>query len=280
MADLQRDHTLWDILENKIKILAKMCDDDKVPYLWDCLGIVFKVVANHDVTDQENEVMRRGPHPRGPNTDELLTQIDNLLQDTSTPRAKIIENYIRLWVENVCSKIIPLLKGSSHREMIGLGSQSDSDIQDKDLSLFKRVVSRNGQAEKIYDIFPCHSNQMRLYHFISLKNTYEATGTVMDFKSVMLENQFNKNHKDVMFVVCQILLWSMTCKDTQSRLTNLFSSVPTSLQYDMGSREDAYRWMMNFFHSVCDSVCKSYQPWKTGFLSLTQFVQSNATPSR
>jgi len=272
MANLQRDHTVLDILGNKMKILAKKCDECDVPYLWDCLGVVFKVVADQEVSQQDVHVMTMGIHPHSRDGQELLHQIACLSQDSNTPRENIIENYIRLWVENVCSKIIPVLKGSSHWGMLGLGSQSDSnsDIQDKDFSLFRREVTTARLKVQIYDLFPCYTNQMRLNYFICPKNkapdlAAKATGTVEDFKSVMNENRFNKNYKDVMFVVCQILLWSMTCKDTQSRLTHLFSSTPTTLQYDLGSSEDAYRWMMNLFHSICDSISKSYQPWKTGF---------------
>jgi hypothetical protein len=255
-----------------MKILTKKCNECDIPYLWDCLGVVFKVMANHDVPPTDLEVMSKGLHPHSRDGQELLTQIALLTQDTNIPRENIIKNYIQLWVENVCSKIVQVLKGSSHWNMLGLGSQSDSDseIQEEDFSLFKREVTTAGVKEQKYDLFPCYTNQMRLNHFIAPRHkaagfATKATVTVEDFKSVMKENRFNKNHKDVMFVVCQILIWSMTCKDTQPRLTHLFSSTPTTLQYDLGSSEDAYRWMMNLFHSICDSISKSYQPWKTGF---------------
>ena len=110
---------------------------------------------------------------------------------------------------------------------------------------------------------------------LTLQVLVGATGTVDSFKGVFGEDRFSKKpHNDIMFVVCQFLLWSRTCKKAQSELNQLFSSLhPTLLQYRPGSYDDAYRWTMNLFHNICDSINASYPPWKNGF-----FIPNNKHP--
>jgi hypothetical protein len=111
---------------------------------------------------------------------------------------------------------------------------------------------------------------MQTKKFFDAENSHDlvkATGTVDSFKDVFSEDRFSKKpHNDVEFVVSQFFLMARTCEKAELELNQLFSSLhPTQLQYCPGSYDDAYRWTMNLFHNICDSINASYPPWKNGF---------------
>jgi hypothetical protein len=276
IASSQVPHNLRDIIANEIMRLTKTCDDDHSPYLWDCLGVLYKVLAGLSVLPEDIEVMRYGIHPRSPDGQVLLDEIDNLQQEGTVLAGKeqsvLVEKYIQVWVENMAMKIISQLKTSTHKIFLHMqlaqDTEGDSDLYGKNLFQIKKIV-RNVLSQQ-YNIFQCHPMAMQTKNFFDAENSHDlvqATGTVDSFKGVFREDRFSKKpHKDVIFVVCQFLLWSRTCKKAQLELNQLFSSLhPTQLQYCPGSYDDAYRWTMNLFHNICDSTNASYPPWKNDF---------------
>jgi hypothetical protein len=262
-------------MANEIMRLTKTCDDNKVPYLWDCLGVLYKVLAGLSVSAEDIKVMTNGIHPNSPDGQGLLTEIGELVGSTSTKEdlSKFIDRYIQVWVENMATKIMSQLKTSTHKIFLHMQSaqdtdEGDSDFYGKNLFQSKKVVSK--VVSQHYNIFQCHPIPMQTKKFFDAENSHDlvqATGTVDGFKSVFIGDRFSKKpHNDVIFVFFQFLLWTMTCEKTQSSLNQIFSSLhPTQLQYRPGSYDDAYRWTMNFFTNICDSTSASYSPWKNGF---------------
>ena len=285
LASSQVPHNVRDIIANEMMRLSKTCDDDKVPYLWDSLGVLYKVLAGVDVTAEELHMMNGGIHPQSQEGESLLRDIEELsgLEPTKEDLSKFLDRYIQGWVENMSTKIIPLLKSSTHSSEFQTLSPQDLDGDEIDVSankLFQRTF--HGKSKEvpiqIYNIFQCHPISMQTKSFFDAENSddlFKTTGTVNSFKGVFKADRFAKNpHMDVIFVICQILLWSRTGKKAQSSLTSLFSGLqPTYTQYTPGSYDNAYRWTMNFFHNIIDATNASYNPWKTAF-----FIPDNDHP--
>jgi hypothetical protein len=273
IASLQVPHNLRDIIANEIMRLTKTCDDDHTPYLWDCLGVVYKVLAGKSVTGEDIQVMTNGIHPNSPDGQGLLTEIADLLASpTKEDLSKFLDRYIQVWVENMAMKIMSQLKTSTHKIFLHMQSiqdtEGDSDFYGKNLFQIKKKGGGNVVSHQ-YNIFQCHQMAMQTKKFFD-ENSHDlvkATGTVDGFKSVFSKDRFSKKpHTDVEFVVSQVLIFARTCEKTELELIGLFSSLhPTQLQYCPGSYDDAYRWTMNYFTNMCGSTYASYPPWKNGF---------------
>ncbi len=294
LANKQTPHNIRDILCNEIKILAKKCDsdDDGVPPLWSCLGVVFNVMAGRimEMSEREINIMRKGIHRDSVDGQRLLNDLEALQERTMTGASigKILEDYISFWVENMSQKIIHQLGHSSHRsEFQTLSSFDDEGDDERDESarrLFKYIYQVNNQTQSKYHIFPCKPTNMQINSFLGAEADafVRATGSTSDFSSVFKEDRYKrKEHKDFVFICCQVLLLSRTCHSTQTCLTKLFSSLrPEFKQYTSASYDDAMRWTANFFHNVSDSISKSYQPGNQPFLFWMRTIQSNVFLSR
>jgi hypothetical protein len=56
MAGQQMPHTVREIINHEITHLAQKCEDDEVPYLWDCLGVLYSTgVIGVRCTDRRHE---------------------------------------------------------------------------------------------------------------------------------------------------------------------------------------------------------------------------------
>ena len=282
-ANKQTLHNIRDILCNEIKILAKKCDsdDDGVPHLWSCLGVVFNVLAGRILGMSERDIMRKGIHRDSKDGQRLLNELEDLhgrIPVTGASMGRILEDYISFWVENMSQKIIHQLGHSSHRsEFQTLSSFDDEGDDERDESarrLFKHIYQVDNQTQSKFHIFPCKPTNMQINSFLGAEadGFVRATRSTSDFSSVFKEDRYKrKGHNDVEFISCQVLLLSRTCVFTQTCLTKLFSSLrPEFKQYTSAGYDDALRWTANFFHNASDSVNKSYQPWKSAFFVLDQ----------
>ncbi len=282
-ANKQTPHNIRDILCNEIKILAKKCDsdDDGVPHLWSCLGVVYNVMAGRilEMSGREINIMRKGIHRDSVEGQLLLNELEDLQGRTPVTGAsmgRILEDYISFWVENMSQKIIHQLGHSSHRSefqtLSSFDDEGDDERDERDESarrLFKHIYQVNNQTRSKFHIFPCKPTNMQINSFLGAEDDafVRATRSTSDFSSVFKEDRYKrKEHKAVVFICCQVLLISRTCHSTQTCLTKLFSSLrPEFKQYTSAGYDDALRWTANFFHNVSDSVSKSYQPWKSAF---------------
>ena len=164
IASSQVPHNLRDIIANEIMRLAKTCDDDNSPYLWDCLGVLYKVLAGMSVSPEDIQVMTKGVHPHSPDGRDLLNEIDDLQQGGTVLVGKeqsvLLESYIHFWVENMAMKIISQLKTSTHKIFSHMQSDQDTqgDAHDYGKNLFQ--IKKNCQRCCISTIqhFPMPSN--------------------------------------------------------------------------------------------------------------------------
>ena len=292
-ANKQTPHNIRDILCNEIKILAKKCDsdDDGVPHLWSCLGVVFNVLAGRivEMSERQINIMRKGIHRDSMDGQRLLDELEHLQTPvTGASMGRILEDYISFWVENMSQKIIHQLGHSSHRSEFQTLSSFDNEGNDeRDESarrLFKYIYQVNNQTKSKYHIFPCKPRNMQINSFLGAEADafIRATGSTSDFSSVFKEDRFKrKDHNDVEFMVSQVLVLSRTCYSTQTCLTKLFSSLrPEFKQYTSAGYDDAMRWMANYIHNASDSVYKSYPPWKSAFFVLDKNYPVQCLPEQ
>ena len=228
------------------------------------------------MSDREINIMRKGIHRDSKDGQRLLDELEDLQGRTPVTGAsmrRILEDYISFWVENMSQKIIHQLGHSSHRSEFQTLSSFDNEGNDeRDESarrLFKYIYQVNNQTKSKYHIFPCKPTNMQINSFLGAEadGFVRATGSTSDFSSVFKEDRYKrKEHNDVVFIVCQVLLISRTCIPTQRCLTKLFSSLrPEFKQYTSAGYDDAMRWTANYFHDVSYTISKSYQPWKSAF---------------
>ena len=202
IASLQVPHNLRDIIANEIMRLTKTCDDNKVPYLWDCLGVLYKVLAGLSVSAEDIKVMTNGIHPNSPDGQGLLTEIGELVGSTSTKEdlSKFIDRYIQVWVENMATKIMSQLKTSTHKIFLHMQSaqdtdEGDSDFYGKNLFQSKKVVSK--VVSQHYNIFQCHPIPMQTKKSLMLKTLMiwcRQRGLLMASRVFSVEIDFLKNH--------------------------------------------------------------------------------------
>ena len=140
IASSQVLHNLRDIITNEIMRLTKTCDDDHLPYLWDCLGVLYKVLAGKSVSLEDVQVMRNGIHPQSQDGQGLLNEIDDLQQDGTVLVGKeqsvLPERYIQVWVENMAMKIISQLKTSTHKIFFHMQLDQDTEGDANDYGFF------------------------------------------------------------------------------------------------------------------------------------------------
>ena len=265
----QVPHNIRDVIYD---VLTRLSEGTSVPQLWKCLGVVYRVVAsdrdirNIPVSLEDIAVMTAGICD-SQDGQGVLRDIHALREQGGISEPKqydIIEKYIACWVESMSTEIIRILRSSIHKHWFDeLSSGDEVDAYKSTNICFKRAKTR---AEFQFNLSPWMQKNMQLSSFIKkdLWSLVWMTGTVDGYNSFVRIDRFGRRpHTDVTFVVCQILLWSWTCQRTQSNLTQLFSTPkPEYQQYTPGKLEDAYRWTMNFFHNVCESVSKSYSLWK------------------
>jgi len=274
MACSQKNHDIRDIIANDIPMLSAQCEKEKIPFLWDGLGYVFKKLADVQLSEEECAVMMNGIDLDNASDDgrAFSERITSDLPPALTERYKILELYVRCWVEKMASKITELIETSSHKTMFGTQFEL-SDEAGID-SLFQRTYHERNQQIQKCDIFPFQAKAMQTLTFLEDKRRevssdvcVKVVGAYDEFRSVFKDDRHGKKpYTDETLLVCQILLWSRTDKKAQSSLTKLFSGLhPDQQQYTAGSVDDAFRWTTNVFHSICDAVCESYQPWKVGF---------------
>ncbi len=150
-AAKQRPHNVRDIIANESLRLSEQCEEGNVPFLWDCLSVLHKKLALKVVTEEEEELMQSGINAS--ETSQAQTFRDQLshLPATVIERHKILDLYVRCWVENMSSKITTLLKTSSYKDKFG----TLFDVsQDQVHWLFQKMFhAKNNQTKNKYDIF-------------------------------------------------------------------------------------------------------------------------------
>jgi hypothetical protein len=241
MACSQVPHNVRDIIANEMTRLWKRCDDDKIPFLWNGLGVLYNVLGGMGVSAEDIQVMENGIHPDSQAGRSLLIEIGELagISPSKEQLSECLDRYIQCWVENMSQRIIPLLKSSTHKiEFQTLSSPQDTDGDEIDVSakkLFQKTFhsKTNEVPVQIYTIFQSKIDMQTKSFFQTSNDCVAVTGTVASFKGVFKENQFAKKpHMDVIFVICHFLLWSWTGKKLQSSLYKLFSGFqPTSIQF-------------------------------------------------
>ena len=269
-----KKHDVRDIIANDIPMLSAKCEEEKIPFLWDGLGPVFEKLAGVQLSEEGLELMMNGIDRRSDKGQAFLERLEHMSDPTQLEQFKILELYVRCWVKKMSSKITTLIKTSSHKTMFGTQFESSTQDQAGIDSLFQRTYHEKNQHIQKFDIFQLQATGMQTLTFLKDKKKevssdvcVQATGPYHEFRCVFKDDRYGKKpYTDEMFLVCQILLWSRTDKKAQSSLTKLFSGLhPDHNQYTAGSVDDAFRWTTNVFHSICDAVCESYQPWKVGF---------------
>ncbi len=197
----QVPHNLWDIITNEMTRLLKKCDDKNVPYLWDCLGVLFKGLSGNKVSAEEVKVMHTGIHHHSQDGQEFLNSIDEL-QHRNTPidankLSDFLDTFIQFWVENMSQNIIPQLK-SSMFHLLSFQQSNENENDESSKKLFQRTFHVQCKAIQKYNIFPCQSTSMQAKSFLDVENEnnpdvlVQVTGTVDNFRGVFKENRFAK----------------------------------------------------------------------------------------
>jgi len=266
-------HTLREFLHAEMRNLDSICGmgERPIPYLWDCLSVLYDRLAELDVRNENASILEswidRNCDLYRSWTDKMNAPIENGHQISAENFKLIIEQYIQTWVKHTAEKILQVLGDSKHAVFDGVIPRDEVDVEqaNKDRDLFKRTVNRKSNE---YTIFPCRPAEMRLNHFLVNKPEGALNAAITSHKgflSLFRPYRFCRwPHTDVTFMSCQILLWSRTSKTAYHQLTRIFSSFSPQCrqQTGQGNEEDAFRWVTNFFHNVTDSAFYSHNAWK------------------
>ena len=266
LVGMQMPHTPRDNLNCKLHQLAAKCDEKKVPYLWDFLSVVYKVIEGVTPTDVEQELVKNGILRE--RQESLITKLISLAgKGKDTNKMPFINECISLWVQKM-AQIISV--SVDLHEAVTIPNKKDNITPEESRKhrdfCFMKPDCRNNDLDGInngFHINPCHTKANKTHHFLKEEEgALDATGDFASFQSVFPSDRYFQKMDDLCFIMHLILLWSHICKETQIRLIYLCSSQPTRRQYHLGDAEDASRFIMNFFQSVIDSVSASYDTWK------------------
>jgi len=260
-------HTLRDFLHQEMRNLHS--NDTRPPYLWDCLGALYRRLAGIG-NDYDAQFVDTWIH-----SCELYDEVIPLIERQFTigdinghDFTKIITRYIQSWVKHTAEAILLVLGKSKHQvfERIQDRDIVDDDSRVSDMHMFMRSINRRDE----FTIFACRLQETRLIHLlkdpISRRNKIrEAITSHSGFLKLFTQNRFGKrSNNDVIFMSCQILLWSRTSQRAYQNLIRVFSSFSQecSFQNGHGNEADAFRWVTFFFHNVTDSAFHSFGAWK------------------
>jgi hypothetical protein len=283
----QLPHTLCEILHDEILNLHKKCCFMDLPDLWDCLDIIYRVLANNItvVDDADVACLKRGTHPHCKDGVEFFQQLDAMAGKVPA-KSEIdyfIGTYVKCWVKNTAEIILQVVKESTHSLFQDMHPNNDDDkYVDFSTRLLFQKIQKKGRE---YSIFPCQYTNMRQLYFLNLnKDKSNLKRAIIkggrednNFSGVFKPNRFGRDgHCDVTFISCQILLWSRTSISARKQLTGLFSHFPFSgcLQTGRGKGNDAFQWITNFFYNVNDLVYFSYVAWKAAYFVRNSRVKS------
>lgn len=262
-------HTVREIINHEITHLAQKCEHDKVPYLWDCLGVLYRTaVIGDQCTDHDMKKLKSGINEESTIGKDFLSSLENI--EEGTYNYGILEKFASCWVERMSEVITDVLRNSLHLNDLGLKDYGEN--VDNLKRLFQKEI-RGNVTRMEYTLTPYTDARMRLGGFFgSGKNKWnrEAVASAMfdhnnvPFSGTIQDNRFTRNNTPAaIFILSQFLLWSRFCKEDHLHLIKLFSSSITEyLQIRTGNRLDAMRWTMNYYHNVVDSVQCSYNYWK------------------
>jgi hypothetical protein len=270
-------HTLRDFLHQEMGNLNSNC---AIPYLWDCLGALYKRLARPNLVapnlHQDESISVDDWIPRDCNlyngdVSEWINQQFTTGDITALQFTTIITRYIQSWVKHTAEKILHVLGKSKHHVFQGIQDREENTVDDATLTSDRRMFMRSINKKEGYTIFPCRLCETRLIHLlkdssgIHSDKIRDAITSHPGFLKLFTPNRFGKRpHSDVIFMSCQILLWSRTSATAYENLIKVFSSFSPECreQKEHGNEEDAFRWITNFFHNVTNSAFHSFGAWK------------------
>jgi hypothetical protein len=184
-----------------------------------------------------------------------------------------------------------VLGKSKHQVFEGIQDRDIVDDNDSRVISDRRMFMRSiNKKRDEFTIFPCRLCKTRLIHL--LKDRFSRCDKIRDaitshsrFLKLFTQNRFGKrSQSDVIFMSCQILLWSRTSKTAYQNLIKVFSSFSPvcCTQNGHGDEDDALRWITIFFHNVTDSAFHLFGAWKLALSSLirTKGVSQPITQTR
>ena len=263
----QMPHTFREIIHHEMTHLAKRCEEENVPYLWECLGILFQTELSsengRECSQEEMAKLRRGIDVNSTIGSDFVEGLSGRSMEYN-----LLEKYISCWVERMSEVITGVLKDSMHINDLGLKHRPGENVDALKRMFQKEIRGKVTRWE--YTISPCTDSHMRLGGFFGkCKWDRKRVALAMfdhenkPFSGAIQENRFRKNAPAAIFILSQFLLWSRFCKEDHHHLIKLFSSSITEyMQIRTGNRLDAMRWTMNYYHNVIDSVHYSYHYWK------------------
>ena len=279
----QMPHTFRETIHHEMTHLAKRCEKEKVPYLWECLGILFQTELSLEngrvCSEEEKETLRRGIDVNSTIGSDFVSTMERLSggsMDYNLP-----EKYISCWVERMSDLIIDVLEASRHMIELGLTFKPRERTGILKELMFQQSI-RGTPIRNEYTIFPFRDIGSTLGGKLSWWKDPDRVASAMfdhenkPFSGVISdkrERTVARNRIKIpgpVVILSQILLWSRSCEEDYRKLMQLFSSHnSTYLQIRTGTGLDALRWTTNFYHSVTDSVQYSYPPWKKGYFVST-----------
>ena len=275
----QMPHTFRETIHHEMTHLAKRCEEEKVPYLWECLGILFQTELSSEngrvCSEEEKETLRRGIDVNSPIGSDFVSTMETL--SGGSMDYQLPEKYISCWVERMSDLIIDVLEASRHMIELGLTFKPSEHPSILKELMFQQSI-RGTPTRNEYTIFPFRDIGSTLGGKLDWWKDPDRVASAMfdhenkPFSGVISdkrERTVARNRLKIpgpVVILSQILLWSRSCEEDYRKLMQLFSSHNSSyLQIRTGTGLDALRWTTNFYHSVTDSVQYSYPPWKKGF---------------
>ena len=282
-------HTIREIIFHE---MTRLASETTVPYLWDCLGILYSVIRDVSCQDVYMATLKGGIREDSELEGTFLSELNTFLsgRDYMKKKYNLLESYISCWVERMSDSIINvILANPRHCSQLGL------DDTTKEITHLQRMFRRGvrgsvSYAREEYFLFHGGDSNFRMSSFFQKWNDMEKVALAMTdgvqsqpFNGVRYEYRFHtiddKKIPAQIYILSQILLWSRFSKNDYNHLIDLFSNNNAMVYYQIrpGNQLDASRWTMNFYFNVIESVYYSYKPWKSGYFVLNHTfpIQNN-----
>ena len=230
----QMPHTFREIIHHEMTHLAKRCEEEKVPYLWECLGILFQTELSsengRECSQEEKAKLRRGIDVNSTIGSDFVEGLSGRSMEYN-----LLEKYISCWVERMSVLIIGVLEDSRHMIELGLTFKPQEHASILKELMFQQTIRGNPPRHE-YTIFPFRDIGSTLGGKLKGWIDPDRVASAMfdhenkPFSGVISDKRERRVARNtiaipgLVIILSQILLWSRSCEEDYRKLMQLFSS--------------------------------------------------------
>jgi hypothetical protein len=236
MMGQQIPHTVREIIHHEVNQLHQKCECKNVPYLWDCLGVLYSSAfkeRQEPCSDDDMAKLKRVINKESDDGRNFFSSLGAMASADGIKNYGLLENFISGWVERMSDMIIHVLKDSMHRNDLGLHHPPGNKHVDALKKILFQKFVRGSPSRWEYTIFPGTDSHMRLGGFFKQWDPATVASAMFDHENKPFSGEIHEKHfyskkgaknspPAAIFILSQIFLWSRFCEEDHSHLMKLF----------------------------------------------------------